>query len=330
MAAQMITGAMMLKSWENMGVRSEGDPGYSMARRMGKRCGHKALLRGGGLCEGPRNHAEADVTELSHLERLLASIAEDKSQVVPFYEALIASNLYVPIPGDKPVTADEAAAGAKLDLMVVQAESGRLFMPVFDTPERAQAHVAEAESADDEARSYAELPAEALIRTLDPKIAIVLNPGATHTKIFDLDELRHLRAEMRRLEKAKRKSGAKGGGKVAFRAVLDLPDDVAASLAKACDETPSVYAVYMLEIPDPKHEYDKKYLVLLDIDDEDSDRAFKEAGQAVGQALADHFAAGTYLEMANFEEEEAYAAAITKENVPPVYSRGAALGGGGA
>ncbi len=270
------------------------------------------------------------MTELSHLERLLASIAEDKSQVVPFYEAFLGSMLYVPVPGDKPITVDEARAGAKLDLMVVQADSGRLFMPVFDTPERALAYAEEASKGDDRARTHAELPGENLIRSLDSKIALVLNPGATHTKIFDLDELRHLRAEMRRVDKVKRKKSAQGqgegegGGKVVFRAVLDLPEDLAAALAKVCDETPSVYAVYMLEIPDTKHEYDKKYLVLLDIDDDDSDRAFREAGQAVGDVLAKHFAGGTYLEMANFEEEEAYAAAITKENVPPVYSRGAA------
>lgn len=268
------------------------------------------------------------MTELSPLERLLASIAEDKSQVVPFYEAFLASMLYVPVPGDKPISVEEARAGAKLDLMVVQADSGRLFMPVFDTPERALGYAAEAQEGDGRSRTHAELPAENLIRSLDSKIAVVLNPGAAHTKVFDPDELRHLRAELRRIGKIERKKQAKGeGGKVAFRAVLELPDDMAAALAKACDETPSVYAVYILEVPDPKHEYDKKYLVLLDIDDDDSDRAFKEAGQAVGEALAPHFAAGTYLEMANFEEEEAYAAAIAQKNVPPVYSRGAAAGG---
>ena len=269
------------------------------------------------------------MTELSQLDRLLAEIAEDKSQVVPFYEAFLASMLYVPVPGDKPITVEEARAGAKLDLMVVQAESGRLFMPVFDSPERALAYAAHAQEEDNTERTHAELPAESLIHSLDSKIAVVLNPGAPHTKVFDVDELRHLRAELRRVDKVKRKKQAKGdgGGKVSFRAVLELPDDLAAALAKVCDETPSVYAVYMLEVPDPKHEYDKKYLVLLDIDDDESDRAFKEAGQAIGEALAPHFAAGTYLEMANFEEEEAYAAAIAQENVPPVYSRGAALGG---
>lgn len=265
------------------------------------------------------------MTELSHLDRLLASIADDKSQVVPFYEAFLGSLLYVPVPGEKPVTVDDARAGAKLDLMVVQADSGRLFMPVFDSPERALAYAEEAGKADNRARTHAELPAENLIRSLDSKIVVVLNPGATHTKIFDVDELRHLRAEMRRLDKVKRKkqSTGEGGGKVTFRAVLDLPGDMASALARVCDDTPSVYAVYLLEIPDTKHEYDKKYLVLLDIDDEESDRAFREAGKAVGDVLAEHFAAGTYLEMANFEEEEAYAAAIAKENVPPVYSRGA-------
>lgn len=264
------------------------------------------------------------MTELSLLERRLAAIADDKSQAAAFYEALLDAMLYVPIPGDTPLDAAAVLAGAKLDLMVDQSETGRMFMPVFDSAERALAHVAGI--GDGQERSYAELPAAGLIRSLDPEIAIVLNPGAAHVKIFDHDELRHLRGEIRRLERSRRRRGAPAGGKFAFRAVLDLPADMAAALAKVCDATPSVYAVYMLEVPDDRYEYGKKVVIVLDIDDDESDRAFKAAGEAVGEALADFFAAGTYLELANYEAEEGYAAAITQHNVSPVYSRGAAAG----
>ncbi len=296
-----------------------------MPGRVRKRRGDKALLPGCGLCEGPRNHTEADVTELSQLERLLAAVAEDPAKAVPFYEALLGSLIYVPTPGDKPLTVEDVRNGAELDLMVIEAEDGRLYMPVFASAERALAYGAELPAVETGGKTYAELPAEGLIRMLDPKIALTIDLGAEHARTLDLEELHHLRSELDRIGKGgrQRRLRARGSTRLSFRAVLDLPAAMAAALAEVCGERPSIGAVYLVEVPDPERSNGKKFIALLDIDDKTGD-AFKAAGEAIGRVLSDHFAAGTYFELANLADEDAWAAAVTQKKVAPVYRRGAA------
>ena len=244
---------------------------------------------------------------VSALDRALARAEDGDAQAQAFYDAFLNARLYVPTASD-----DADPTGDTVSLLVADIE-GEGIVPVFDS---------EARLADwaEEPVPFTVLPGHALVAQLDPDLAVALNVGTTHFKLFVDAELAWLRERLNEtvIDLAPRDAGEP----VAFRDAAP-PETLVSALAPALRRNEYVGAAFLVEAEaaDPvKAGKARRFLLVLDVGDAEEE-IFAEVARDVGIAARSALGDDELMDIIAFNPAEGTGRALIERSVVPIFAR---------
>lgn len=241
---------------------------------------------------------------LSELDRALARAEDGDAQAQAFYDAFLNARLYVPTATD-----DAGAPDDTVSLLVADIE-GEGIVPVFDS---------EARLADwaEEPVPFTVLPGHALVAQLDPDLAVALNVGTVHFKLFVDAELAWLRERLNETvtDLAPRDTGAL----VAFRDAAP-PAILVSALAPALERNLDVGAAFLVEAEAAGDSKARRFLLVLDVGDAE-DEIFAEVARDVGIAARSALGGDEIMDIIAFNPAEGTGRALIERSVVPIFAR---------
>jgi hypothetical protein len=216
-----------------------------------------------------------DFVPQNELEALLVQEAEDPDVRPDFYQALVASDVYVLGSADELLLEEEdAAEGTALSLYSWEVDE-RPVIPIFSTLSRLEAFV-------DEEATYMRINAGALMTMLPEDVTLLLNPGSAYVRRFPPGELQMLLEGV--VFAPDREALVLTDGEVFLGQPAEQPEALLAGLREVFEEQPEVRAAYLAQVYAPESDEPPHLVVGLDML-RDFDEVVEAAVVAAEEAL---------------------------------------------
>jgi hypothetical protein len=247
---------------------------------------------------------------MTPLAQAIRAVDSGQSQPTDFYRLFLKTELLVPVDDATMERSQSGELGAEDDIsiLVLEGDDGPT-VPLFDAPAKLN------EWAGQE-MPFMALTGEVLLEVLDADLQIALNPNSSPSKLIDIDEIAALRAW---LAQSPEFSQAQDGP-VRVTAVTDLDPELDSTLKDALRRQETVKRAYLLAAVGEGEEEDDAHLLIM-LDSDGSEDAFREAAGAVGRAIQPYFDEEEYFELMRFEAGDSVSDAVRAGEIAPYFTR---------
>lgn len=247
---------------------------------------------------------------MTPLAQAIRAVDSGRSEPTDFYRLFLTTELLVPVDDATMERSQSGELGPEDDIsiLVLEGDEGPM-VPLFDSATKLN------EWAGQE-MPFMALTGEVLLEVLDADLQIALNPNTDHSKLLDIDEIATLREWMAQSFEDAELSG----GPVRVTAVTEIDPELDATLSRAINGQAAIKQAFLLAAVGEDEEEDDAHLLIL-LDAEGGDDAFRAAAQAVGRAIQPFFDENEYFELMRFEAGDSVSDAVTAGEIEPYYVR---------